>query len=499
MTSLLLAIDQGTTSSRAILFNEQGAQQGVGQQAFDQIYPQSGWVEHDAEAIWASVEASIKGAIAEAGCAPSDIAAIGITNQRETTILWDKATGEPVANAIVWQDRRTAATIDALKAQGKEAEAIKRSGLVLDAYFSASKIAWLLDHNEGLRARAEAGEIAFGTVDSWLIYKLTAGALHVTDATNASRTLLCNIESCDWDDWLLELFNVPRAVLPKIVDSCGEIGKTATSVIGAEIPIAGIAGDQQAAAFGHLCLEPGAAKNTYGTGCFLVTPTGQKPVASSHQLLSTAAWQRDGAPSYALEGSIFTAGAAINWAAEQMGLGGSGKDLSDLAAQASDNGGVYFVPALAGLGAPHWNQYAQGTWLGITGATKREHLARAVLEGVAFQVHDMIQAMGKDLGAPLTELMVDGGVCQSDVLMQFQADISNVTIIRPTMVEATAQGVAYLAGLAVGVWPNVEALRALPKPVDRFTPSMDAEQRDTLLRHWNRAVDAAQLWGQAAA
>lgn len=499
MAKHILSIDQGTTSSRAILFDNKAQQLGIGQQAFDQIYPQSGWVEHDAEIIWQSVYNSIQDAIADANLALSDVSAIGITNQRETTILWDRATGTPVANAIVWQDRRTAASIDALKAQGHEAEVSKRSGLVLDAYFSASKIGWLLDNIEGLRARAEAGELAFGTVDGWLIYKLTGGALHVTDISNASRTLLCNLERCEWDEWLLELFNVPASLLPTIVDSSGVIGTTSKEVMGAEVPIAGIAGDQQAATFGHLCQEKGSAKNTYGTGCFLVTTSGNEPVASNNKLLSTVAWKRDGQTNYALEGSIFTAGAAINWAASHMGLGGSGKDLSALAAKADNNGGVYFVPALAGLGAPHWNQYAQGTWLGITAATQREHLARAVLEGVAFQVYDMVQAMQKDLSAPLTELMVDGGVCQSDVLMQFQADILGIDIIRPKMVEATALGAAYLAGLAVSVWDDIDALKTLPRDDDRFTPSMDTATRDALLRHWNRAVEAAQIWGQVAA
>ncbi len=493
MGSHLLAIDQGTTSSRALLFNDRAEMVASHQEEFPQIFPQQGWVEHDPMAIWQSVKTCLDEVLKT-----EEVAAIGITNQRETTIIWDKATGQPIHNAIVWQDRRTAQAIDALKAKGLEAEATQRSGLVLDAYFSASKIAWILDHVEGARARADAGELAFGTVDSWLIWQLTGGRLHVTDATNASRTLLYNIHDNDWDDWLLELFNVPKALLPKIVDSCAIIGHTDASVTGKDIPIAGIAGDQQAATFGHLCTEPGYAKNTYGTGCFLVSPTGDTPAASSHKLLSTVAWQRNGQVSYALEGSIFTAGAAINWAAEQMGIGKSGRDITRTASEAEDNGGVYFVPALAGLGAPHWNQYAQGTWLGITRATTRAHLARAVLEGIAFQVHDMVRAMEQDIGAPLKELMVDGGVSRSDVLLQFQADILGIPILRPRMVESTAQGVAFLAGLAVGIWPDMEALRALPKEHDRFEPSMDNAECERLLTRWNKALAAAELWSEAA-
>ncbi len=496
-SSYIMSIDQGTTSSRAIIFDESGATIGSGQHKFKQIYPRSGWVEHDANAIWDTVYQSVKDALDDATLKAADISAIGITNQRETTILWDKNTGDPVANAIVWQDRRTAEKVDALcQAPHIEEEAASRSGLVMNAYFSASKIGWLLDNVSGLRSRAEAGDIAFGTVDSWLIHKLTGGKKHITDVSNASRTLLYNIHQKDWDEWLLELFRIPASILPEIVASSGNLAICDASLFGADIPITAIAGDQQAATFGHLCTEKGMAKNTYGTGCFLVTPTGRDIVTSSAKLLSTVAWQIGDTLDYAQEGSIFAAGAAINWAAAQMGLGDNGTELSALAATVENTGGVYFVPALAGLGAPHWDQYAQGIWLGITAATTRAHMARAVLEGIAFQVHDMILAMNKDLPTPLTHLMVDGGVCKSDVLLQFQADISNMTICRPDNIEATAQGVAYLAGLAVGIWKDIADLRALKTSHREFAPKMDEKTRDNAYQNWKNAVSLAQQWGK---
>lgn len=494
----ILAIDQGTTSSRALIFNKEGKAYASGQATITQHYPASGWVEHDAQEIWQSVRLSIDTALRSAEIKASALDAIGITNQRETVVLWDKITGEPVARAIVWQDRRTASHITTLVQEGLGEEITSRTGLIPDAYFSASKIAWLLEHVEGLRARAEAGDIAFGTVDSWLVYKLTDGACHVTDVTNASRTMLCNIHSCTWDDRLLEIFAIPRQLLPDIVDSCGIISHTSHKVLGAEIPIAAIAGDQQAATFGHLCLEAGKAKNTYGTGCFMVSPTGTDPAVSQHKLLTTVARRHAGEQlQYALEGSLFSAGAAIDWAARMLGLENGGAGLSSLAADTQNSNGVYFVPALAGLGAPHWNPYAQGIWLGITAATTRAEMARAVLEGVAFGVNDLLSAMQQDLDQDIRELMVDGGVTHSDLLMQFQADISNVTVIRPDEVEATAQGVAYMAGLATGIWQDISALQALPCESVKFTPAMDTPTRDMLLSGWQCAVNTALYWADA--
>ena len=495
--SYILSIDQGTTSSRAIIFSNAGEVVSSGQHSFEQIYPQPGWVEHNPHAIWDTVYRSAQDALNHASLNAHDISAIGITNQRETVIMWDKKTGEPVANAIVWQDRRTAEKIDALCSASDIAEEVaSRSGLVMNAYFSASKIGWLLDNISGLRTRAQAGEIAFGTVDSWLVYKLTNGASHITDASNASRTLLYNIHKNQWDESLLSLFDIPASILPEIVPSSGMLAQCDASLFGAAIPITAIAGDQQAATFGHLCTEKGSAKNTYGTGCFLVTPTENSVVPSSAKLLSTVAWRIGEHVSYAQEGSIFAAGAAINWAATHMGLGDNGAELSALASTVEHTGGVYFVPALAGLGAPHWDHHAQGTWLGISAATTRAHMARAVLEGIAFQVQDMIIAMNKDLPTPLSHLKVDGGVCNSDILLQFQADISNITICRPDNIEATAQGVAYLAGLAIGIWHSIDDLHALKTPHTEFSPKMDEKTRDNYYQNWKNAVTLARTWGK---
>jgi glycerol kinase len=492
----ILALDQGTTSSRAILFNRAGDIISAAQKEFPQLFPQPGWVEHDPMAIWSSQTAVATEAIAQAGLTTEQIAAIGITNQRETTLVWDRATGEPIYNAIVWQDRRTASAIDRLKAQDLAPTFRAKTGLVLDAYFSASKLAWILDHVDGARRRAAAGELAFGTVDTWLLYRLTGGQVHVTDVSNACRTLLFNIHDLDWDEDILNIFDIPRPILPTVQSSSEVYGTVVPGILGDRIPIAGLAGDQQAATFGQGCFQVGQGKNTYGTGCFLVMNTGDRAIASSHQLLTTIAWQRQGQITYALEGSIFMAGAVIQWLRDGLGLIRSAAEVEALARSVPDNGDVYLVPAFAGLGAPHWDAYARGTVLGLSRGSTAGHLARAAIEGIAYQVVDVVKAMEADSGITLHELRVDGGASNNDLLLQFQADLLGVPVVRPQVTETTALGAAFLAGLAVGYWDSADEIATLWREGKRFEPQMAAAERDRLLGNWWRAVDRAKGWIQ---
>jgi glycerol kinase len=489
----ILALDQGTTSSRAIVFAHDGSVRSVAQQEFKQIFPQPGWVEHDATEIWATQSGVMHEVLAKAGARAADIVAIGITNQRETTVVWDRESGRPIANAIVWQDRRTADRCDELRAAGKAALIAGKTGLVIDAYFSGTKLKWLLDHVPGARERAKRGELAFGTIDSWLIYNLTGGRAHVTDASNASRTLLFDIRRGEWDDELLALFDVPRSVLPRVVASSGVCAQT--SLDGVEVPIAGIAGDQQAALFGQACLSPGLAKNTYGTGCFLLMNTGTEAVASRNNLVTTVAWQRDGALDYALEGSVFIAGAVVQWLRDGLQIIRSASEVEALARRVEDNGGAYFVPAFAGLGAPHWDAYARGAVFGLTRGTNASHLARAALESIAYQSADVLDAMQKDASLALSELRVDGGAAANDLLMQFQADVLGVPVVRPQVLETTALGAAYLAGLAVGYWQGDGDVIANWRVDRRFEPAMPRERVAELRAGWEKAVARAKGWG----
>ena len=491
----ILALDQGTTSSRAIVFDHQGAIIATAQQEFRQIFPQPGWVEHDANEIWASQSGVAADALNKANLSASDIAAIGITNQRETTVVWDRATGQPICNAIVWQDRRTAGACDRLRKAGHAAMIRRKTGLVIDAYFSGTKLQWILKNVPGAMARARAGQLAFGTIDSWLVWNLTGGRVHVTDVSNASRTMLFNLKTCDWDDELLKLFGIPRSLLPTVRDSSEVYGDC--TLWGGAIPIAGIAGDQQAALFGQVCTRPGMVKNTYGTGCFMLMNTGTKPIVSGHNLLTTVAWRVDGRTEYALEGSIFIAGAVVQWLRDGLGLVKTAAEIEALAAQVPDNGGVYLVPAFAGLGAPHWDQYARGLVAGITRGTKSAHLARAALEGIAYQVHDVLLAMQSDSGIKLKELRVDGGACANDLLMQFQADLLGVPVVRPRVSETTALGAAYLAGLAVGYWKNTAEIAEQWQADRRFIPAMKSPQRKKLLAGWTKALSRAKRWDDA--
>jgi glycerol kinase len=491
----ILALDQGTTSSRAIVFDHAGGIVAVAQQEFRQIFPQPGWVEHDANEIWASQSGVAATALAKASLTATDIAAIGITNQRETTIVWDRKTGRPIGNAIVWQDRRTAGACDRLRQAGHAAMIRKKTGLVIDAYFSGTKLAWILKNVPGAMARARAGELAFGTVDSWLVWNLTGGRVHVTDVSNASRTMLFNLKTCDWDDDLLKLFGIPRAVLPKVCASSEVYGEC--HLWGSAIPIAGIAGDQQAALFGQACTQPGMVKNTYGTGCFMLMHTGTKPIASKNNLLTTVAWRIGDRTEYALEGSIFIAGAVVQWLRDGLGIIKSSSEVEALAASVPDNGGAYLVPAFAGLGAPHWDQYARGLVAGLTRGTTAAHLARAALEGMAYQVHDVLHAMQSDSGIKLKELRVDGGACANNLLMQFQADLLGVPVVRPRVSETTALGAAYLAGLAVGYWKNTAEIAAQWQADRRFTPAMKPAARKKLLAGWNKALARAKRWEDA--
>lgn len=490
----VMALDQGTTSSRSIIFNKKGEIISVAQRAFKQHFPKSGWVEHDPMEIWSTQSSVLTESLAKGSIKARSIAAIGITNQRETTILWDRKTGKPVYNAIVWQDRRTSAYINKLKSEGKEELVTSKTGLVLDAYFSGSKVKWILDNVEGLRERAEQGEIAFGTVDTWLIWNLTHKIVHVTDASNASRTMLFNIFDKKWDQELLDLFDIPASILPEVKSSSEIYGHTSEHLFPVSIPIAGIAGDQQAALFGQLCTEPGMAKTTYGTGCFLMMNTGEKPVKSNNKLLTTIAWELNGKVSYALEGSVFIGGAAIQWLRDGIELFGHAKESEDLAESLEDNDGVYFVPAMAGLGAPHWDQNARGAFFGITRGTTIAHMTRAALEAIAYQVRDVLDAMQKDSGAPIKELRVDGGATANNFLMQFQSDILQTKIKRPQIIETTAIGAAFLAGLAVGFWESEEELKDLWNSDKNFEPKMDKEKVDYFLKFWHKAVERSKNW-----
>jgi len=486
----ILALDQGTTSSRAIVFDHAGTIRSVAQKEFTQIFPQPAWVEHDANEIWATQYGVGAEAITKAGLKPADIAAIGITNQRETTVVWNRKTGQPIANAIVWQDRRTAGFCDQMKRDGLQGLIQKKTGLVIDAYFSGSKLRWLLDHVSGARAGAEKGNLAFGTIDSWLIWKLTGGKKHVTDVTNASRTMLFNIHSGKWDDELLEIFKVPHSMLPQVVKSSEVYGESGDL----KIPIAGIGGDQQAALFGQACHKPGMVKNTYGTGCFILMHTGTKAMASKNNLVTTVAWQVGETREYALEGSIFIAGAVVQWLRDGLGIIKHSADVEQLAASVPDNGGVYLVPAFAGLGAPHWDQYARGSISGLTRGSTAGHLARAALESIAFQSADVISAMEADSGIKTKELRVDGGACANNVLMQFQADLLDVPVVRPAIQETTALGAAYLAGLAVGFWRDQGEISSQWKVDHTFEPAMKAGTRATLRAGWAKALERAKGW-----
>lgn len=492
MSPYLLAFDQGTTSSRAIVFDHNGEMLAIAQKEFQQHFPQPGWVEHDANEIWSSQIGVANEALARAGLRARDIAAIGITNQRETTIVWDRKTGKPIHNAIVWQDRRTAAEADALKAAGHEATFQTKAGLVLDAYFSGTKLKWLLDTVPQARQRAERGELAFGTVDSWLIWKLTDGQLHITDPTNACRTLLFNIHTQDWDDELLQILDIPRSLLPQIRDSSDVYGYTAEGIFGDRIPIAGIAGDQQAATFGQASLQRGMAKNTYGTGCFMLLNTGNQPMRSDNKLLTTVAWRLRGRTDYALEGSVFIAGAVVQWLRDGLGIIKTSADVEPLARSVADNGGVYFVPAFVGLGAPYWDSYARGTIAGLTRGSTSAHIARAALESIAYQSADVIDAMHHDSQLPISELRVDGGAARNDLLMQFQADILNVPVVRPKVTETTALGAAYLAGLAVGYWQSEAEISRLWQMERCFEPTISDDQRQSLRAAWQQAVAQAR-------
>jgi glycerol kinase len=494
----ILAFDQGTTSSRAIAFGRDGRILDTSQQEFRQIYPQPGWVEHDPLEIWRTQREVAAQVLSRAGLSAGDVGAIGITNQRETTVVWERASGRPIANAIVWQDRRTASRCDALRQAGHEALFTARTGLILDAYFSGTKIAWLLDNVAGARERAKRGELAFGTIDSWLAWQLSAGGAHVTDVSNASRTLLFNIHTLDWDDDLLALLDIPRAVLPRVVASSGAITSTACEGLPGGIAVTGIAGDQQAALFGQACHTPGMAKNTYGTGCFLLMNTGGKPAASRNRLLATVAWQRAGATSYALEGSVFVAGAAVQWLRDGLGIIERSSDVEALAASVPDSGGAFFVPALAGLGAPYWDPHARGTLVGLTRGSTRAHIARATLESIAFQSAELIEAMAADSGIALTELRVDGGATANNLLMQIQADLLGVPVVRPKVTETTALGAAYLAGLARGFWRDEAEIASLWSRDRVFEPMLSRDEAAKRVGDWKRAVERSRAWAREA-
>ena len=490
----VLALDQGTTSSRAIVFDRSGSIVTLAQKEFSQMFPSPGWVEHDANEIWSTQSDVMQEALSRAGIQATDVAAIGITNQRETVVVWDRRTGQPIHNAIVWQDRRTAGLCDQLREAGKVNVFQQKTGLVLDAYFSGTKVRWILDHVEGAQARAEAGELAFGTMDSWLIYNLTGRRLHITDPSNASRTLLFNINTLAWDDELLGILNVPRAMLPEVHSSSEVYGETDEDLLGSRVKIAGIAGDQQAATFGQVCFKPGMAKNTYGTGCFMLLNTGMQAVQSDNKLLTTIGWHVGGRTTYALEGSVFMAGAVVQWLRDGLGIIRNSSDVEALAAQVESSEGVYLVPAFVGLGAPYWDSYARGTLIGMTRGTTAAHIARAALECIAFQSAELLEAMQQDSGEPLKELRVDGGASLNNTMMQFQADILGVPVVRPRVTETTALGAAYLAGLAVGFWKD-EAEIANQWQVDRrFEPNMEAEERAKRMATWRRAVQRSMAW-----
>lgn len=495
MKKYVLTLDQGTTSSRAILFNENGKIVSLAQKEFKQFYPQPGWVEHDPMEIWSSQASVIAEAVLKEKIKPEEIAAIGITNQRETTIVWNKETGKPVYNAIVWQDRRTSAQCDLLKRKNLDAIIREKTGLVLDAYFSATKIQWILDNVEGAREKAHQGKLAFGTVDSWLAWNLTEGALHITDVSNASRTMLYNINTLSWDEELLDIFQIPSGMLPQVRSSSEIYGESSGQLLATKVPIAGIAGDQQAALFGHMCNKPGMVKNTYGTGCFMLMNIGEKPILSKNNLITTIAWKIGDKVEYAFEGSIFIAGAVVQWLRDELKIISSAAEIEELASEVKDSGGIYLVPAFAGMGAPYWNQYARGSMFGITRGTNKSHIARAALESIGFQTMEVLKAMESDSGITIAELRVDGGATQNNLLLQFQSDILKTSVVRPEVTEITAIGAAYLAGLAVGFWKNTEQLEQQWKTNRNFKPS--SEDKEDQIKEWHRAVEATLFWANA--
>jgi len=494
MKQYILALDQGTTSSRAMLFDQNGSIVSVAQKEFRQIYPKAGWVEHDAQEIWSTQAGVAAEAVAQAGINGKAIAGIGITNQRETTVIWDRETGKPIYNAIVWQDRRTSEYCDKLKSDGRASMIQEKTGLVIDAYFSGTKVKWILDNVEGARERAEKGELAFGTIDSWLIWNFTQGETHVTDVTNASRTMLFNINKMEWDEEILELMDIPESLLPEVKQSSEVYGHSKTTLFASKVPIAGIAGDQQAALFGQMCTEPGMVKNTYGTGCFMLMNVGDKPVKSKNNLLTTVAWKIDGKTEYALEGSVFIAGAVVQWLRDELGIIRESKDVEYFANKVEDSDGVYLVPAFAGLGAPYWNQYARGMMVGMTRGTTSAHLARAAQDSIAYQTLDILNAMNADSGIDIKELRVDGGATANNTLLQFQSDLLQVPVVRPQITETTALGAAYLAGLAVGYWDDIEDIRKQWNVDKKFEPAMDPGKVAELTKGWKRAVKAAITW-----
>lgn len=490
----VLTLDEGTTSARAILFNKIGQIVATSQKEFIQVFPKPGWVEHDANEIWEAQIESAKKVLDQASKYGASISCIGITNQRETTVVWDRVTGEPIFNAIVWQDRRTSEYCDELKVAGWEDKIKYKTGLIIDSYFSATKLRWILNNVEGAMEMAKEGKLAFGTVDTWLLWKLTNGKVHITDVSNASRTMMFNIRTLEWDNELLELFGIPASVLPQVKSSSEIYANTDKNLFGAEIAISGIAGDQQAATFGQMCFEKGAVKNTYGTGCFMLCNTGSEIVSSENKMVTTIGWQINGVTTYAIEGSIFTGGSVVQWLRDELGIIKSSADVESLASSVTDNGGVYFVPALTGLGAPHWDQYARGTIVGITRGTNKANIALAALESIAFQTYDVLKAMQEDLGSPIKELKVDGGASVNNLLMQFQADLLGIPVYRPTISETTALGAAYLAGLATGFWKDIDEIKA-QKSVDRcFVREMESSSIENLLKNWNNALKRAFNW-----
>ncbi|WP_086475688.1 glycerol kinase GlpK [Arenibacter amylolyticus] len=496
MEKFILALDQGTTSSRAIIFDKKGNIVSTAQKEFTQYFPKPGWVEHDPIEIWSAQAGMAAEVVTKKGLSGANIAAIGITNQRETTVVWDKNTGEPVYNAIVWQDKRTADYCDELKEKGKSDLIREKTGLVIDSYFSATKVKWILDNVAGARERANAGELLFGTIDSWLIWKMTQGNLHITDVTNASRTLLFNINTLEWDKELLELFNIPESMLPQVKQSSEVYGYTHPNFFAQKIPIAGIAGDQQAALFGQMCTKPGMVKNTYGTGCFMLMNIGDKPIISTNNLLTTVAWKINGKTQYALEGSIFIAGAVVQWLRDGLNIINQSSDVEKLANMALNSDGVYFVPAFAGLGAPYWNQRAQGTLFGLTRGTTDAHIARASLESIAYQTMDVLKAMEADSGVSIKELRVDGGATVNKLMMQFQSDVLNTNTVRPKVIETTVMGAAYLAGLAVGYWKDLEEIQKIWQTDVNFTPTENRATIEEGIKGWHRAIDALQHWAK---
>lgn len=496
MEKFILALDQGTTSSRALLFDKAGNIRSVAQKEFQQIFPKPGWVEHDPNEIWSSQVAVAAEAMSKKGINGTYISGIGITNQRETTIVWDKRTGDPVYNAIVWQDRRTSGYCDELKERGLAETIREKTGLVIDAYFSGTKIKWILDNVEGAREKAKRGELAFGTVDSWLIWKLTQGRTHVTDVTNASRTMLYNIQKLEWDDDMLNLMDIPKSMMPQVKSSSEVYDHTNTTFFASKVPIAGIAGDQQAALFGQMCTEDGMVKNTYGTGCFMLINTGEKPFISKNNLVTTIAWQINGKTHYALEGSIFIGGAVVQWLRDGLGIIQSSADVEALAASVEDSGDLYLVPSFTGMGAPHWDQYARGLMMGISRGTTKAHIARAALEGIAFQTMDVLNVMKKDTGLEVKELRVDGGASVNNLLMQFQSDIINTKVVRPKVIETTALGAAYLAGLATGYWENLDEIKKQWQPDNSFEPSLSEEETREKREKWADAVSRAKSWAK---